>query len=215
METINVSKVSVFKFALTMKEKILGTATEMFLNLGFKSITMDDIALNSGVSKKTIYVHFKNKTALVKAVTNYVFETARHGIDLIHKREQNPIIELFEIKRFVIKHLKDDKSSPQYQLQKHYPKIYKTLKQQQFKVMQDLIKKNLVNGIYQKFYRKKIDIDFTARIYFHGVIGIKDKDLFPLQSYSSKILTTNYLEYHLRGICTKKGIKELEKQLKI
>ncbi len=112
-----------------------------------------------------------------------------------------------------MKHLKDEKSSPQYQLQKYYPKIYKTLKQKQFKVMQELIKENLAKGIQQKLFRATIDIDFTARIYFHGMVGIKDKDLFPLENNSMNTLTTNHLEYHLRGICSQKGIKELEKQL--
>ena len=196
-----------------MKEKILHNATEMFLNIGFKSITMDDIANNSGISKKTIYTHFSNKTELVKTVTLHIFDIVKKGVDLIHAQEQNPIIELFEIKRFVMKHLKDEKSSPQYQLQKYYPKIYKTLKQKQFKVMQELIKENLAKGIQQKLFRATIDIDFTARIYFHGMVGIKDKDLFPLENNSMNTLTTNHLEYHLRGISTDKGIKELEKQL--
>jgi len=196
-----------------MKEKILHNATEMFLNIGFKSITMDDIAKNSGISKKTIYAHFNNKTELVKTVTLHIFDIVKKGVDLIHAQEQNPIIELFEIKRFVMKHLKDEKSSPQYQLQKYYPKIYKTLKQKQFKVMQELIKENLAKGIQQKLFRATIDIDFTARIYFHGMVGIKDKDLFPLENNSMNTLTTNHLEYHLRGISTDKGIKELEKQL--
>ena len=196
-----------------MKEKILHNATEMFLNIGFKSITMDDIAKNSGISKKTIYAHFNNKTELVKTVTLHIFDIVKKGVDLIHAQEQNPIIELFEIKRFVMKHLKDEKSSPQYQLQKYYPKIYKTLKQKQFKVMQELIKENLAKGIQQKLFRATIDIDFTARIYFHGIVGIKDKDLFPLENNSMNTLTTNHLEYHLRGISTDKVIKELEKQL--
>ena len=196
-----------------MKEKILHNATEMFLNIGFKSITMDDIAKNSGISKKTIYAHFNNKTELVKTVTLHIFDIVKKGVDLIHAQEQNPIIELFEIKRFVMKHLKDEKSSPQYQLQKYYHKIYKTLKQKQFKVMQELIKENLAKGIQQKLFRATIDIDFTARIYFHGMVGIKDKDLFPLENNSMNTLTTNHLEYHLRGISTDKGIKELEKQL--
>ena len=196
-----------------MKEKILHNATEMFLNIGFKSITMDDIAKNLGISKKTIYAHFRNKTELVKTVTLHIFDIVKKGVDLIHAQEQNPIIELFEIKRFVMKHLKDEKSSPQYQLQKYYPKIYKTLKQKQFKVMQELIKENLAKGIKQKLFRATIDIDFTARIYFHGMVGIKDKDLFPLENNSMNTLTTNHLEYHLRGISTDKGIKELEKQL--
>jgi len=196
-----------------MRDKILHNATDMFLSLGFKSVTMDDIARTSGVSKKTIYAHFSNKTDLVEAVTSYLFDTVCCGIDLIHEQQQNPIIELFEIKKFVMQHLKDEKSSPQYQLQKYYPKIFINLKQKQFEVMQESIKENLARGIEQRLYRDSIDIDFIARIYFHGMIGIKDKDLFPLQNYSMSTLMNYYLEYHLRGICTEKGIQELENQL--
>ena len=76
-----------------------------------------------------------------------------------------------------------------------------------------MIKDNLIKGIAQKLYRSTIDIDFIARIYFQGVVGIKDRDLFPLQNYSMNTLNNYYLEYHLRGICTEKGIKELENQL--
>ena len=82
-----------------------------------------------------------------------------------------------------MKHLKDEKSSPQYQLQKYYPKIFKNLKQKQFELMQELFKENLTKGIEQKLYRNDIDIDFTARIYFNGMLGIKNKDLFPLVNY--------------------------------
>ncbi len=196
-----------------MREKILHNATEMFLNLGFKSVTMDDIAKTSGVSKKTIYAHFSNKTALVEAVTNYLFDTICDGIDIIHEQEQSPIVELFMIKKFVLEHLNDEKSSPQYQLQKYYPKIYATLRKKQFEEMQGLIKENLEKGIKQELYRESIDIDFIARIYFHGMVGIKDKDLFPLHNYSMSTLMTYYLEYHLRGISTEKGIEELENQL--
>ena len=196
-----------------MKEKILHNAAEMFLTLGFKSVTMDDIAKNSGVSKKTIYAHFSNKTDLVEAVTNYLFDLISCGIDMIHEQQQNPIAELFEIKKFVMQHLKDEKSSPQYQLQKYYPKIYATLKQKQFEVMQDCIKENLQRGLDKGMFRENLDIDFIARIYFQGMVGIKDKDLFPLQDYSMNTLMNYYLEYHLRGICTEKGIQELENQL--
>jgi AcrR family transcriptional regulator len=196
-----------------MREKILHNATDMFLNLGFKSVTMDDIARTSGVSKKTIYAHFSNKTDLVEAVTNYLFDSICIGIDDIQCQEENPIVELFEIKKFVLQHLKDEKSSPQYQLQKYYPKIYATLKHRQFEVMQDSIKENLSRGTQMGLYRESIEPDFIARIYFHGMVGIKDNDLFPLQNYSMNTLMNYYLEYHLRGICTPKGIQELENQL--
>jgi AcrR family transcriptional regulator len=175
---------------------------------------MDEIAGALGVSKKTIYKYFKNKTELVNAVSNHTFNIISSGIDDICALKENPIDELFNIKQFVMYHLKDEKSSPQYQLQKYYPKIYMSLKQKQFNVMHDCVKENLTYGIELGVYRENIDVEFISRIYFTGIIGIKDKDQFPLNNYSMKTLMNYYYEYHLRGICTEKGIKKLEKQLK-
>lgn len=196
-----------------MKHKILDTSKELFLNLGFKSVTMDEIASKLGVSKKTIYKYFENKTELVAAVTEYMFTTVSCGIDAICELKMNPIEEIFSIKRFIMKHLKDEKSSPQYQLQKYYPKIYASLTQKQFDVMQVCVLNNLKKGIENGLYREHIDLEFTSRIYFNGMVGIKNKDLFPLTNYSMNTLMNHYLEYHLRGIATEKGIQELKKQL--
>ena len=198
-----------------MREKILEKSKELFLNLGFKSVTMDEIANSLGVSKKTIYKYFKNKTELVDAVTLYMFETVCYGIDGILDLQLDVIDELFSIKRLVLESLKDEKSSPQYQLQKYYPKIYASLKAKQFHIMQNCVITNLKKGIKTTVYRDNIDVEFVSRIYFNGMIGIKDKDLFPLTDYSMNTLMDYYLEYHLRGICTEKGIQQLENQLKL
>jgi len=198
-----------------MRDKILEISRELFLNLGFKSVTMDEIANGLGVSKKTIYKYFKNKTELVAAVTDIMFISICEGIDMICALDKNPIEEIFDIKRFVMANLKDEKSSPQYQLQKYYPKIYVDITKKQFEVMQDCVVDNLNNGIKQGLYRKEIDIEFISRIYFNGMTSIKNKDLFPLNNYSMNTLMNNYLDYHLRGICTNKGIEQLENQLKL
>ena len=192
-----------------MREKILTTAADMFLSYGFKSVTMDDIANTIGISKKTIYQHFDNKTKLVEATTLYMFDIISHGIDCICELDKNPIEELYDIKRFVMDHLKDEKSSPQYQLQKYYPKIYSTLRKKQFEVMHECVKENLEKGQSQGLYRDTMDIEFIARIYFNSMLAIKDKDLFPLKIFSMNMLMENYLEYHLRGICTEQGLDVL------
>lgn len=192
-----------------MKEKILLGATDLFLNYGFKSVTMDDIANKLGMSKKTIYQHFDNKTKLVQASTMHLFEFISVGINQICALEKNPIEEIYSIKKFVMEHLKDEKSSPQYQLQKYYPRIFKTLKEKQFGTMQDCVTQNLNRGIQLGLYRKDIHVDFVSRIYFNAMIVIKDKDLFPEDKFSMHMLMNNYLEYHLRGISTSKGLETL------
>ena len=188
-----------------MREKIIHKAADMFITLGFKSVTMDDIAATMGISKKTIYTHFKNKTDLVKEATLALFHVISHGIDCISDQDKNPIEELYDIKKFVMMHLKDEKSSPQYQLQKYYPEISNTLRELQFDTMQDCTLKNLRKGVEQGLYRDNLDIDFVSRIYFIGVIGMKDDKLFPSHKFPKARLMEDYLEYHLRGIVTKKG----------
>ena len=100
-----------------MKDKILEKSKHLFLNFGFKSITMDEIAGSMGVSKKTIYKYFKNKTELIDTVTHDMFNTISIGIDEICEVGMNPIHELFSINKLVMENLKNEKSSPQYQLQ--------------------------------------------------------------------------------------------------
>ncbi|MBC3758128.1 TetR/AcrR family transcriptional regulator [Hyunsoonleella sp. SJ7] len=189
-----------------MRDKILHGATELFLNYGFKSVTMDDIATSLGMSKKTIYQHFDNKTKLVEATTMALFEVISAGIDGICAMEKNPIEEVYSIKQFVMQHLKDEKSSPLYQLQKYYPTIFKNLKDRQFCVMQDCVIDNLNKGVALGLYRKDLHVDFISRIYFNAMVVIKDDDLFPRDKFSIPMLMSNYLEYHLRGICTPKGL---------
>ncbi len=197
-----------------MKEKIAIKATELFLNLGFKSVTMDDIANEMGISKKTIYAHFSNKTELVRDVTLTMFNHITDGIDCICATHQNPIEELYEIKKFVMLQLKNEKSSPQFQLQKYYPEVHETFKIKHFEKMYDCTMNNLQRGVEEGLYRNNIDIEFVSRIYFIGVNGIKDNTVFPVHMFPKVQLFEDYLEYHLRGIVTKEGLKTLNQFIK-
>ncbi len=196
-----------------MNQKIIETATEMFLTHGFKSVTMDEIASKMGISKKTIYHHFENKNDLVEATTLRLFETISSGIDKIMLLDNNPIEELFVIKDFVMKHLKDESISPIYQLQKFYPNIHKTLMMRQFEKMDYCVIDNLNKGMQQGLFRNNINLELIGRFYFAGMTSIKDAELFNPDEFSSKLVQDTYLEYHLRAICTQKGIEKLEQLL--
>lgn len=193
-----------------LKEQILNTSAELFLNLGFKSVTMDDIAQKLGISKKTIYAHFSTKTKLVEATTYFLMETIQTGIDEIRSRNQNPILELFEIKRFTMSFLKNEKTSPQYQLEKYFPKIYKDIKINQYELMGNCIGQNLERGISAGLYRFEIPVDFISKIYFLVGTGVKNTEIFPPEKHSMNDLMERFLEYHLRAIVTPKGLEVLK-----
>lgn len=192
-----------------MKDKIIQKAAEMFINLGFKSVTMDDIANEMGISKKTIYSHFNNKTQLVKETVLTVFHTITCGIDDIRSLEKNPIEELYEIKKFAMLQLKNEKTSPQYQLQKYYPEIYAMVKKMKFENMNECTLDNLKRGVALGFYRENINIHFISRIYFLALTELNNDTMFPPHQFPKIMVMEEYLEYHLRGIVTEKGQKIL------
>lgn len=107
-----------------MKEKIIATAKDLFLKLGFKSITMDDIAGEMCISKKTIYKYFSNKELLIEESVQVLHTEVNNMINDISSQEFNAIQENFEIRRMFDEMFKSTDTSPVYQLKKHYPEVY-------------------------------------------------------------------------------------------
>ncbi|WP_127846478.1 TetR/AcrR family transcriptional regulator [Psychroflexus aestuariivivens] len=199
-----------------MKEKILNKAEEMFLEYGFKSVTMDDLANELGVSKKTIYESFANKLDLVQNVSIFIRDKIHQEIDEVISKNFDPIQEMFEIKKVIMRRMKNQKSSPQYQLQKYYPKVFANLKQSQVCKMEDCITHNIERGLAEKYYRNDINKVFVCRIYISGMLNLKDEELFKDSELTPKQLYEEFMKYHLRSIVDTKGklrLSELEKQI--
>jgi AcrR family transcriptional regulator len=197
-----------------MREKIIHKSGELFLTLGFKSVTMDDIANTLGISKKTIYQHFDNKTKLIEATTTNMFENICGGIDCICNASHNPIEELYDIKMYVMNYLKNEKTSPQFQLKKYYPQIFQSIQMKQFEKMYVSVKDSIQKGVDTGLFRENIDVDFISRMYFNGMTGIKDENIFPSDRFTMDYLMESYLEYHLRAICNENGLLILHKFIK-
>lgn len=197
-----------------MRDNIISKSEELFLSLGFKSVTMDDIANAIGISKKTIYAHFSNKTELVEVVTFSVLDHISEGIDQINAASVNPIEELYDIKLFVLNYFKNERVSPQHQLKKYYPQIFERLKLKQFEKMHSSVENSLKTGMTIGLFRPDIDVDFISRMYFNGMTGIRDISIFPENRFDKNYLFESYLEYHLRAIVTKTGLNLLNNYIK-
>jgi AcrR family transcriptional regulator len=192
-----------------MKSTIIEKATKLFLQLGFKSVTMDDLAVSLGVSKKTLYIHFENKHQLVKEVAYSIFEKVTRDIIKIKEGTSNPIEELHCVKMEAMKYLGSEKTSPNYQLQKYFPKIYEDLKTKEYQSLGEMVKSSLQNGIDSGLFRTEIDVEFVSRLYLNGMRGIRDIEIFPIEQFKIEDLFENFLDYHLRALVTPMGMKSL------
>jgi TetR/AcrR family transcriptional regulator, biofilm operon repressor len=193
-----------------MKEKIIAKATDLFLKLGFKSVTMDDIAEEMCISKKTIYKYFCNKEILIAETTEIVHKAIHHSIDTIVAQDHNAIAENFEIRKMFKEMFKASESSPSYQLKKHYPEIYGKVMSREINECNAVFKQNIERGIDQGLYRREVQIETYVGFYYNLIFSvhgntISEKELNELELQA--------LEYHTRAMATPAGIIELEKQL--
>ncbi|RAV29714.1 TetR/AcrR family transcriptional regulator [Sinomicrobium soli] len=196
-----------------MREQIIEKATEMFLNMGFKSITMDDISNEMGISKKTVYQYFKNKSDLITHCCNYVVGTILSDIEEIDQWKLNPIEELYETRKITLRRLNNEKASPAYQLEKYYPKIFETVRRERYDIIDGYILNNLRRGVEGGYYRPELDLEVVAKIYYTGMTSFKGGDITWAVDHTIPYLVNIFLEYHVRAIATPKGLETLEEIL--
>lgn len=220
METILVLKVSVVILPRNfdeMKETIFKKSLELFTTNGFKSVTMDDIAYELGISKKTIYLHFSSKNELVKETVDFVFESAINRMKSIIGKCETPIHEHFAMKNSVADLFGFNiQASTIYQFNKYYPRLAERIQKKRHDNYDLTILKNLKEGVKKGYYRKDIDVDFVGKIFFASSTAFFNDEIFINTQNNQSLDELNYkfLEYHLRGIVTPKGLEILEQLLK-
>ncbi|HKJ06899.1 MAG TPA: TetR/AcrR family transcriptional regulator [Flavobacteriaceae bacterium] len=196
-----------------MKKTILNKTADIFLKFGFKSVTMDDIAHELGVSKKTLYKYFDNKEDLVNQALTNAHQKWVSDINNICGLGYNAIQENFAINKYfreLLQHLDD---SPIYQLKKYYPDVAERILKDEYSAFLECISNNMKKGIEEGLYQKNIEINIISKLYHLMVMGIHDNNTFIYRKNSIQKLEIEILKYHTRAIATKKGLKELETQL--
>jgi AcrR family transcriptional regulator len=194
-----------------MKEKIMSKASDLFMKLGFKSVTMDDIAGEMGISKKTIYKFFSNKEILIEEITALIHSEIHEIIGQIVAQNFNAIEENYQIRKMFKEMFQSADTSPVYQLKKHYPSIFEKVMVMEMNECNTLFKKNIEKGIAQGLYRKEIPVETFVKFYYNLIFSVKEQTVSEKEGQN---LELQILEYHTRAIATLSGIAELEKQLK-
>ena len=198
---------------MEMKERIQQKARELFMRYGFRSVTMDEIAGQLGISKKTLYQFFEDKDTLVEAVMQGEMSYMEVECNRQNNAAENAIDEIF--KDMDSMEAVMDSMNPQiiFDLEKFYPKTFEKFKAHKNTFLFDIIKKNLERGIQEKLYRSEIDIDIVAKFRLESSFIVFSQDLFPYGKYSLIKVSSEIYHHYLHGIATAEGKKFIEKYI--
>ena len=195
-------------------KNILSKVRELYTKYGIKSITMDDVARELGISKKTLYQFVSDKDDLVGKFIDNEIEIRQEEICKCFKIGLNAIEELFEISLFMNKMIKDQNPATEYDLKKYYTHHYQKVVKIRRERMYNYILLNLQKGKEEGLYRKEMNEEVIAKFHLSRAESIHFDELFTIEEFTSIKLFIELLSYHVRGIATPKGIEVLENKIK-
>lgn len=194
--------------------RILEGAAELFFRYGTKSITMDDIAKHLGMSKKTIYLYYPDKNAVVHQITINALEKNKCQFSTIENNTKNAIEKIFEMMR----HMETMFSSMNvilfYDMQKYHPKSWKLFISFREDYMLKSVEGNLEEGMKDGLYRTDINVPVLARLRVAEMDWAFDPENFispVIQTQGFSKVHVALLDHFLHGIATLKGHKLINK----
>jgi AcrR family transcriptional regulator len=194
-------------------EKILCKAGEMFLTIGIRAVTLDDIARELGMSKKTIYTFFENKGQLVYRIVQEDLKHKQAIVLGITTEGHDPINEMLVIAREVMLSLQTFSVNIVTDLQKFYPESWQLIEQHKQGFVYNIMLSNHQRGKKEGLYRENLQEEIVTRMF----IGFTDSILNPQGLLKTGIpiaqLYLEHLIYHLYSVCTDKGRQHLEELL--
>lgn len=189
-----------------MIDKICNTTEKLFLRYGIKSITMDDVAKELSISKKTLYQYVTDKDDLVKKTILLHLHTMDYVCMNVFKSEDNAIDQILKIAEMMINAHKEINPSLLFDLKKFHPESYRIFTEHREFQLQKQIKENLNLGISQNLYRKDINIGLTAGFYMALIEQTFSSEIKLLAGLPFTEKYAYLVNYHLHAICTPEGI---------
>lgn len=193
------------------KERILLKSEELFMRYGIRSVSMDDIANNLGVSKKTLYQYFADKDELVDAVVETHIKKIQLDCLGCGKNASDAIHEMIMTMEHIMQELSNMNPMLLYDLEKFHYKAYQRFREHKDKFLLQIIRNNIEWGIRDELYRPDINVDVLSRFRIESMMIPFNVSVFPPAKYDLAGTSQLIIENFTYGLATVKGHKLIQK----
>jgi len=196
------------------RDELIWRSTAVFMRLGVKSVTMDDLANELGVSKKTLYKHFEDKNGLVNAIIEEKLELDRCSCEREIEQAENAIDAMLRISKNVMENVGAVNPTVFHDLRKHYPSAWEKLSKHKWDYVYSQFKSNIEQGMKEGLYRDNINADIIAKLYVANTDSIMSGDLFPWPEYEFGKVFLQTIRFMIRGLASDQGIEYFKERIK-
>ena len=194
-----------------MQDRILHKAQELMFQTGVRHVTMDDLATQLGISKKTIYNYYKDKDSLVTAVVEKELANHKLACDQSMIVAENAVHEIFLLMAMIQEMFNRINPLALFEIEKYFPLAFEKIKKHKDDYIYSMISMNLEKGIQEGLYRKEIDINILSKYRLETSLIPFNIHLFPTNKFDMLKVNLQIIEHFVYGVATLEGHKLMDK----
>jgi AcrR family transcriptional regulator len=193
------------------RTKIISSAEMLFFKYGIRSVTMDDVARELSISKKTLYQYFDNKDHLVLAVAQNHLDNEQQEFSQIRDESQNAIEEISKLSVCMRRNLSNINPTTMHDLKKFHSEAWNQFLKFKYEFIKSNIVENIKWGVSEGYYRDSIDAEILAIFRMEQVEMMFDQNIYPSGHFDFSKVQIQLFVHFVYGILTHKGRELYEK----
>lgn len=188
-----------------VKDKILEGAEKLFFQYGVRSVSMDDVARELSMSKKTLYQYFTNKDELVSEMARAYMLQEKGEYCNIANTTKNAIEELFNISVCLREHMEKMNPSLMYDLQKYHASAWQHFLDYKNEFIRGTVIENIRRGKKEGHYRSEIDEEILSILRVETIQMVFNESVFPKAKFHFPTVQMQVFDHFVHGLLTEKG----------
>lgn len=188
-------------------DKLHKAALSLFFRYGIRHVTMDDVAREAGMSKKTIYQFYREKDDLVKQLCEIELNEHECQFDILQQQASDPIHEIILISEKMRQMMQHINPTFFIDLRRFYPAAFSRYEAFREGCAFRNLLVNIKKGIGSGYFRPGLDPEFIARYRLAQVDMLMFGDYFSFDKVSFAQTHELLLDLFVHSICTAKGTK--------
>lgn len=196
-----------------IKQRIQKAAHDLVMQYGIRSVSMDDIAYNLGMSKKTIYHYFADKDDLIKKVVEEVIQTNQCQCNNDREQAENAVHEIFLVMEMMVEMFKTMNPSILFDMQKYHPAAFAKFQKHRNEYLYNICWQNLDRGIKEELFRPEINLEIMSRYRVETMLTAFNPDFQRKVKNSLVEIEEEIITHYLFGLVTQKGYKMILKYM--
>ena len=190
---------------MEVRETIVEKAAELYMQFGIRSVTMDDIARDLSISKKTIYQYFKDKRELVNTICRVHLDMEEERFVGVAVESENSVHELILVSKCLRESMQEMKVNIMNELKKFYPEAWKMYHTFKSSVMRESIMTVINRGKKEGYFRPELDAELIAIMRMEQVESFIMNNLYPKDKYTFTEAQMHLFDHFIHGLFTIEG----------